>query len=136
MKYLTDSNGNRASIKYFGSEKAAQAALDSLKNCTNCTDCTDCTNCTDCTYCTNCTNCTYCTRCTSPLIVGPCRSDGYQFVVGDTGSIHAGCRVFENMTDARKHWTDTRGGTPLGDETMMILDYLENMSQMLGSDDG
>jgi len=31
--WLTDANGNRCSVQYFGSVEAAQAALDSLKNC-------------------------------------------------------------------------------------------------------
>ena len=29
------------------------------------------------------------------------------------------------IDEAREHWTRTRGGTPLGDETTLILDYLE-----------
>jgi hypothetical protein len=45
--------------------------------------------------------------------------------MSETGTVHAGCRVFNNMQDARDHWIKTRGGTPLGDETMRILDYLE-----------
>lgn len=36
--WLTDPNGNRASVEYFGSREAAQAALDSLQNCENCTN--------------------------------------------------------------------------------------------------
>ena len=31
--WLTDGNGNRCSVEYYGSREAAQAALDSLKNC-------------------------------------------------------------------------------------------------------
>ena len=45
--------------------------------------------------------------------------------MSEKGSIHAGCRVFDNMADARNHWSTTRGGTKLGDETMRILDYME-----------
>lgn len=46
--WLTDENGNRASIEYFGSREAAQKALDSLVNCKNCDDCVDCEDCEDC----------------------------------------------------------------------------------------
>lgn len=65
-----------------------------------------------------------------PMVAGPFRSDGYQFAIGDTGSVHAGCRVFSTMAEAREHWTQTRGGTPLGDETMAILDFLEKMVEL------
>jgi hypothetical protein len=33
MKWITDANGNKCSVEYCGTEKDAQAALDSLKNC-------------------------------------------------------------------------------------------------------
>ena len=48
--------------------------------------------------------------------------------MGATGSIHAGCRVFATMSEAREHWTKTRGGTSLGDETTLILNFLENVT--------
>jgi len=64
------------------------------------------------------------------MAVGPFRSDGYQFAIGETSSVHAGCRVFSTMAEAREHWTLTRGGTPLGDETMAILDFLEKMAEL------
>ncbi|TNE46871.1 MAG: hypothetical protein EP341_09625 [Sphingomonadales bacterium] len=64
-------------------------------------------------------------RAEKPKVVGPFRSDGYQFVLNGDGGVRAGCRVFDTMGEARKHWQDTRGGTSLGDETMRILDYLE-----------
>jgi len=58
------------------------------------------------------------------------RSDGYVFAAypGTDGLIRvtAGCRYF-TLAEAREHWTRTRGGTPLGEETMQILDYLERM---------
>jgi hypothetical protein len=50
--------------------------------------------------------------------------------MGDTGSIHAGCRVFDTMEEARRHWTETRGGTQLGDETFAILDVLETLDRI------
>jgi len=143
-EYLTDKNGNRASIAYFGSEKAAQAALDSLidcRDCTNCEDCrncADCRNCEDCKYCMACTDCTGCTDCReveTSLIIGPTRSDGYQFVMSNTGSVHAGCHVFENLEAARKHWDEKREGDPLGIETLQILDYLETRQKAMNQID-
>lgn len=65
-----------------------------------------------------------------PIVVGPVRSDGYQFVMGASRSIHAGCRVMVSLAEAREHWSTTRGGTKLGDETMLILDYLERMASI------
>ncbi len=63
------------------------------------------------------------------IILGPMRSDGYLFLLAQSeGStewlVFAGCRNF-TMKEARKHWKDTRAGTPLGDETFAILDYLD-----------
>ena len=55
------------------------------------------------------------------------RSDGYTFhgiKVGETAMVKAGCR-YMTMVDARKHWHETRGGTPLGDETMALLNKIE-----------
>jgi hypothetical protein len=60
-----------------------------------------------------------------PSVVGPFRSDRYQFVVTGDGGVRAGCRIFNNFQKAREHWQKTRGGTPLGDETMRILDFCE-----------
>ena len=63
------------------------------------------------------------------VIVGPMRSDGYLFVLSkqkelDIWHVVAGCRNFP-MKEARAHWKATRGGTPVGDETFAILDYLD-----------
>lgn len=52
--WISDANGNKCSVEWFGSRAAAQAALDSLK------DCKDCVNCSDCSYCSG---CWYCSRC-------------------------------------------------------------------------
>jgi hypothetical protein len=41
--------------------------------------------------------------------------------------ILAGCRYF-TIWEAREHWTNSRGGTPLGDETMAILDHIERVA--------
>ena len=62
------------------------------------------------------------------IVLGPQRSDGYLFYLthdGDDYRVIAGCRDF-TFTRAREHWTKTRGGTALGDETLAILDYLES----------
>ena len=53
------------------------------------------------------------------------RADGYEFILWECQEgffIAAGCRWF-TMAEARQHWTATRAGTPLGDETMDILDF-------------
>ena len=70
--WIEDSDGNKCSVEYFGSKKAAQKALDSLENCNNCINCSDCSDCSDCSncsycrycsYCSNCSNCSYCRGC-------------------------------------------------------------------------
>ena len=56
------------------------------------------------------------------------RSDGYMFLVlaqeDGTVRVTAGCHNF-TFDEARAHWSATRGGTPLGDETFRILAFLE-----------
>ena len=37
------------------------------------------------------------------------------------------------MAEAREHCAETPGGTPLGDETMLILDFLEKMAHLRNS---
>ena len=63
------------------------------------------------------------------------RSDGYLFCVipQKDGPVHvtAGCRDF-TFAEAHDRWSATRGGTPLGDETMAILDHLERMARLKG----
>ena len=68
------------------------------------------------------------------LVDGGQRSDGYRFVgwIKDGAlQIRAGCRNFP-ITEAREHWTKTRGGTPLGAETMCILDHIEAVARIRG----
>lgn len=52
------------------------------------------------------------------------RSDGFMFLLKDCGEdgylMEAGCRWF-TMAEAEKHWTETRLGTDLGNETFDIL---------------
>lgn len=53
------------------------------------------------------------------------RSDGYEFFLWHCQEgyfIKAGCH-FLDMKAARQHWTTTRQGTALGDESLDILDF-------------
>ena len=61
--WLTDANGNRNSITYWGSREAAQRALDSLIDCRDCTNCSDCSDCSGCSRCSDCSGCSDCSRC-------------------------------------------------------------------------
>ena len=58
---------------------------------------------------------------------GATRSDGYFFMLtnftGEGVRIKAGCRDFA-LAAAWQHWTTTRGNTPLGDETIAIVNCL------------
>jgi hypothetical protein len=68
------------------------------------------------------------------LVDGGQRRDGYRFVgyVRDNAlRIVAGCRDF-TMQEAREHWARKRGGTPLGDETMCLLDHIERVAIIRG----
>jgi len=144
-EYVVDIDGNKCYYHYFGSRKSAKAALRTLVccrgcvnciNCHSCKGCGECHSCIKCTGCSSCVNCNSCTscidcrsclkirKCSNALIQGPIRSDGYQFVMSKSGSVHAGCRVFSSVKQARKHWKETRVGTKLGDETMRILSFM------------
>lgn len=62
------------------------------------------------------------------------RSDNYTFTVAPTPDgprIIAGCRYF-SFNEARKHWTETRGGTQLGEESLALVDHLERMARICG----
>ena len=62
------------------------------------------------------------------------RSDNYTFTIAPTPQgprVIAGCRYF-SFEEARKHWTQTRAGTPLGEETFAILDLLEAQARIHG----
>ena len=69
------------------------------------------------------------------LIVAGNRSDGYQFFgikePSGTVMVRAGCRYF-SIVDARKHWTETRKGTRLGDESQALVDHIERMAKIAG----
>jgi hypothetical protein len=128
--WITDANGNRASVEYWGSEAKAQASLQTLTRCTDCTDCTGCTRCTDCTRCMRCTGCTGCTRCTD--CTGCMRCTGcnltlpsHRLPVADPRGytwlailedgqwrIRAGCRSY-TVDQARNHWLASAYDGPL-----------------------
>ena len=63
------------------------------------------------------------------------RSDGFRFVGNKANDgtimVKAGCRFF-SIADARAHWTTTRGGTQLGNESLALLDHIERMAGILG----
>ena len=97
--------------------------------CSRCSDCFGCSGCSDCSDCSGCSGCSDCSDCPSQPATAN-RSDNYMFAAfrDSTGTVrvNAGCRRF-SLEQAREHWTRTRGGTRLGDETMAILDYLEKV---------
>ena len=63
------------------------------------------------------------------------RSDLYTFLVTPDKDgvvrIIAGCRYF-TIAEARAHWLSTRGGTPLGEESLAIVDHLERIARIRG----
>ena len=70
------------------------------------------------------------------IIQGPTRSDEYHFFLQKLTAdsqpmIKAGCRHF-TLPEAWKHWRATRSGTPLGEETFAILEYLEKVARIQG----
>ena len=65
------------------------------------------------------------------------RADGYEFFLWPTSAgwrVSAGCRFF-TMDEAWRHWEQTRGGTPLGDESLDILTMFELHIQRAGGND-
>ena len=66
-------------------------------------------------------------------VSGIMRSDGHCFVAVPCADgerrVIAGCRYF-TYAEAMKHWNKTRKGTPLGDETMAILEYYRSLGQL------
>jgi uncharacterized protein YjbI with pentapeptide repeats len=69
------------------------------------------------------------------IIQGPTRSDGYFFnltnLTGEGVRVKAGCRNF-TAPEAIEHWTRTRGGTPLSDESLAIVDHLLALAKIRG----
>ena len=70
----------------------------------------------------------------APIICAT-RTDGYTFCAAHDQHyivrIIAGCRYF-TPTEARAHWSATRGGTKLGDESLALIDHLERMAALQG----
>ena len=70
----------------------------------------------------------------SGKIIVATRSDGYTFLVAPTPEgprIIAGCRYF-TFDQGVEHWTKTRGGTRLGDESLLIVNHLKAMAELNG----
>ena len=66
------------------------------------------------------------------------RTDGYEFFLWNTDAgwrVKAGCRFFD-LDDAWTHWERTRGGTPLGDETLDILTMFQLHVDRAALDEG
>ena len=62
------------------------------------------------------------------------RSDGYEFFAHMRDGnlwIKAGCRYL-TIADARAHWSKTRAGTQLGDESQALCDNAERLARIRG----
>lgn len=138
--WISDENGNKASVECWGSEEKAREALESCNNCINCNNCNNCNQCNDCIDCINCNNCNYCNccnRCDNCNYCKECavkfstRSDGYTFYLDTANYIRAGCRMFHSFAEAREHWKH-RKGTQLGIETEAILQAMEQIVELMG----
>ncbi len=57
VEWISDENGNRNSVAYWGSKENAEKALDSLVDCRYCRDCSSCSSCSDCRSCRSCSSC-------------------------------------------------------------------------------
>ena len=53
--FVQDTNGNIATVSYWGSIEAAKQALTTLTNCYNCYNCNKCYKCNNCYNCIKCT---------------------------------------------------------------------------------
>jgi hypothetical protein len=70
------------------------------------------------------------------VVQGGVRSDGHAFFLqrltgDDQPMVKAGCRLF-TLEEAKAHWTETRGGTPLGNETFAIIDGMVAVAKARG----
>ena len=70
-EWVSDENGNRCSVSYWGSEAAAEEALLSLIRCSDCSDCSDCSGCSRCSGCSYCSGCSGCSGCSPSIPVVP-----------------------------------------------------------------
>ena len=131
-KWITDDNGNRASVERWGSEKAARASLETLVSCVRCENCVRCVRCVRCVGCENCRGCVSCVGCdlTKPnrrLPVSDPR--GYTWLaIVENGAwrIRAGCRLL-SIAEARKHWLsdDYKGPETVKETVGFALDWIE-----------
>ena len=124
-EWFTDANGNRASVAYWGSEKAAEASLKTLRDCSYCSDCSDCSRCSNCSYCSRCSDCNL----SLPHVRLPVSDNrGYAWLAtAENGGwrIRVGCRNF-SPAEAREHWlAGTYGGSKSIPETLpFALEWL------------
>jgi hypothetical protein len=69
------------------------------------------------------------------VIQGPTRSDSYEFLltnfIGEGVRVKAGCRNF-TPKGALEFWENTRGHTPLGQETIAIIHHLLELQRIRG----
>ena len=61
--WISDDNGNRCSVEYWGDESSAKSALATLRLCSDCSDCSGCSRCSRCSGCSGCSRCSRCSRC-------------------------------------------------------------------------
>ena len=61
------------------------------------------------------------------------RSDGYHFLLTRTEPgewrVKAGCRDF-TVEGAKSHWTETRGDTPLGAESLQLIEHMTAIAKI------
>jgi len=69
------------------------------------------------------------------VIQGMQRSDGYSFLLTNFKNegirVKAGCRNF-TLKQAKEHWEKTRKGTPLGEETFVIINSMVALAKLRG----
>ena len=115
--WITDDNGNRASVEYFGTRAKAEAALATLLDCSDCTNCSRCTDCRGCDL-------------SLPNHRVPVSDPrGYTWLaIAEDGAwrIRAGCRSF-SLVEARAHWLapDYAGPASVRETVGFALDWIE-----------
>lgn len=97
QEWVSDQHGNRCSVKYFGTKKAAVAALKSLKNCSECTNCSNCSGCSRCLYCDHCSQCHACRECDGCASCSQCNEC-------QNCSYCSGCEHCANCLDCAQCW--------------------------------
>lgn len=69
MQWIEGTNGNKASVEFWGSEEAARESLETLTDCRNCSDCSRCSRCSGCSDCSDCSRCYGCSGCSRMIDV-------------------------------------------------------------------